>query len=123
MSSRILPLDCKNAKKILNALGYEQAKDPIYKASIAENCRAVSLQDSYWVKQDDESITWKDVDIRQNHLNRVMMQIVLQGDSLTISGKILTPELTTQGAYAKCWKRENNALYLYKQADNGERAG
>lgn len=120
LSSRILPLDRENAKKILNALGYEQAQDPLYKAQIAETSRAVSLQDTYWVKKDEESLTWKDVDIRQNHLNKVMMQVALKGDSLTITGRCHTPELTTNGAYAKCWKRENNDLYLYKKGKNGE---
>lgn len=120
LSSRILPLDRENAKKILNALGYEQAQDPCYKANIAEHCRAVSLQDTYWVKSENESISWKDVDIRQNHLNKVMMQVALKGDSLTITGRCHTPEITTNGAYAKCWKRENRDLYLYKKGKNGE---
>lgn len=120
LSSRILPLDRENAKKILNALGYEQTQEPSYKAKIAENCRAVSLQDTYWVKSDKESISWKDVDIMQNHLNKVLMQVALKGDSLTITGKCHTPELTTNGAYAKCWKRENKDLYLYKKGKNGE---
>ena len=115
LSSRILPLDRENAKKILNALGYEQAQDPLYKAQIAETSRAVLLQDTYWVKKDEESLTWKDVDIRQNHLNKVMMQVALKGDSLTITGRCHIPELTTNGAYAKCWKRENRDLYIYKR--------
>lgn len=120
LSSRIVSLDRENAKKILNALGYEQSQEQSYKAKIAEDCRAVSLQDTYLVKSDNESISWKDVDIRQNHLNKMMMKVALKGDSLTITGRCHTPEITTNGAYAKCWKRENRDLYLYKKGKNGE---
>ena len=68
LSSRVLPLSRKNAKWIYNTLKLEQRQDEVYKAKIALFCRAVSLQDNYWVKLDGDTRKWKDVNIRTNHL-------------------------------------------------------
>lgn len=119
LARRILPLDRENAKKILNTLKCSQMQDAITKAKVAISCRAVSLQDNYWVKLEDDNVSWKDVDIRQNRLSNILAQIALHGRSLTLTGKVHTPELTTHGAYAKCWKREDGDLYLYKAGFRG----
>ena len=119
LSSRVLPLSRKNAKWIYNTLKLEQRQDEVYKAKIALFCRAVSLQDNYWVKLDGDTRKWKDVNIRTNHLNEILAQIALHGSSLTLQGELTTPELTTHGAYAKCWKREDGDLWLYKMGADG----
>lgn len=120
LSSRVLPLDRDNAKKILGLLGLEQAQSPEYRAKVALTCRAVSLQDNYWVKSEDDRVSWFEVDLRQNKLSEIVAQVALHGSSLTLQGKVHTPELTTNGAYAKCWRRENGQLYLYKKGANGD---
>lgn len=119
LSMRVLPLDRENAKKILMLLKLEQSQSPVYRAKIAISCRAVTLQDNYWIKLEKDKITWKDVDIRQNKLSKIVAQVALHGTSLTLQGKVHTPELTLHGAYAKCWKREDGDLYLYKRGHNG----
>ncbi len=119
LANRVLPLSRKNAKWIYNALKVEQLNSDIEKAKVSVLCRSVSLLDNYWVKQENESVKWKDVDIRQNHLNEILTQIALHGASLTLEGSLCSPEMTTHGAYAKAWKRENGELYLYKMGANG----
>lgn len=121
LAARVLPLDRENAKKVLNLLRLEQTQSPEYRAKIALFCRAVSLQDNYWFKEEKEDILWKDVDIRQNKLSDVVAQVALHGSSLTLQGKVQTPELTTHGAYAKCWKRDHDELFLYKKGFQGEK--
>lgn len=120
LSSRVLPLTRENAKKIYNLFGFSQAQDEISKCKIAILCRAVSLQDNYWVKLENDKTEWKDVDLRTNHLNEIVAQVSLHGSSLTLQGKETTPELNGQGAYAKAWKRENGKLYLHKVGSNGK---
>lgn len=115
LAMRILAIDRDNAKKILNLLGLSQSQDLYTKRNIALSCRAVSLQDNYWVKGFDESISWSDVSLRTNSLSRAVTQVALHGSSITLQGRVRTPELTTQGTYAKAWKREKNDLYLYKR--------
>lgn len=119
LAGRVLSIDRANAKKILSVLGLEQAQDPIYRAKIAISCRAVSLQDNYWVKLKNDKVGWCNVDIHTNRLSNIVAQIALHGSSLILQGKVNTPELTTYGAYAKCWKREDSELYMYKAGFNG----
>lgn len=115
LAMRTLTICRDNAKRILNLLGFPQSQDPYTRRDIALSCRAVSLQDNYWVKGVDENISWSDVNLRTNSLNQEIAQAALHGNSVTLKGKICTPELTTQGTFAKAWKRENEDLYLYKR--------
>ena len=121
LASRVLPLTRKNAKKIYQLFGYEQLQDAPSKARIATICRAVSLQDDFWIKLEDDKATWDDVNLRKAHLSEIVAQVSLHGSSLTLDGKgdeIKTPELNGQGAYAKAWIREPDGLYLHKRGGN-----
>lgn len=119
LARRVLPIDRENAKRIYNLIGIDQIQSDDNKAKFAIMCRAVSLQDNYWVKLDGEKETWNDVNIRTNPLNGVLTQVALHGTSLTLSGSIISPEITGQGAYAKAWKREDGDLWLYKAGAKG----
>ena len=120
LANRVLTLSRKNAKWIYNLLKFEQIQTETHKAKIALVCRAVSLQDSYWVKLEDDTSQWDDVNIRTNHLNEIIAQVALHGKSLILQGSLVSPELTTHGAYAKAWRRhEDGSLWLYKLGHNG----
>lgn len=115
LASRVLPISRDNAKKIYNLFSFEQAQDEYSKAKIALVCRAVSLQDNYWVKLENDKVKWADVDLRTNKLSDIVAQVSLHGSSLSLQGSLATPELTGQGAYAKAWFREDDDLWLYKR--------
>ncbi|MCD8039046.1 MAG: hypothetical protein LUE96_08180 [Lachnospiraceae bacterium] len=116
LANRVLPLSRANAKKIYQLFKLEQVQSPQEKAKIAILCRAVSLQDNYWLKLGSDKTKWSDVDLRTNSLSEVVAQIALHGTSLSFEGSFNTPELTNQGAYAKAWKREEDGvLWLYKR--------
>lgn len=119
LASRVLSLSRENAKKIYNLFGYQQLQDDISKAKIAILCRAISLQDNYWVKLENDNIKWKDVNLRANSLSQTVAMVSLHGSSLTLQGEARTPEMNGQGAYAKAWIRENNELYLLKKGQKG----
>lgn len=116
LSERVLPLSRTNAKKIYNAFSIEQSNSPIYRAQIAITYKAVSLQDNFWIKNINDETSWDDINLRTNSLSEAVAQIALHGKSLTIQGKVHTPEINGQGSYAKAWKRENGDLYLYKRS-------
>lgn len=120
LSHRVLPISRDNAKKIYSLFRFEQVQGERDKAKIAILCRAVSLQDNYWIKLEDDNKTWDDVDLRKNSLSDVVAQVSLNGSGLSIQGIPHTPELTGQGAYAKAWFREEDGvLWLYKRGHNG----
>lgn len=119
LTGRTLLLSRSNAKWIFNALGIPQIETQDNKLKIALVCRAVSVLDKYWVKNENDGAEWKYVDIRSNPLNEIVTQIALHGKSLTFQGSYNTPELTTNGAYAKAWRRVGGKLWLYKLSANG----
>lgn len=121
LSSRVLLLSRKNAKKIYDTLGMDQSDDKYTKARIALMCRAVSVLDNYWLKIDGESLDWDSVNIRINKLNEMVAQVALHGDSITFAGSYDSPEYTTHGLYAKAWRRhDDTSLWLHKLDSNVE---
>lgn len=119
LASRTLPLSRANAKYLYNLLGFDQISDDITKARISIECRAVSLQDNYWIRLPGESKTWRQTDLRENPLNEIFTQVALHGVSLTFTGDFVSPEMSTYGAYPKAWFRESDGLYLYKRGSVG----
>ena len=123
LAERALPLTRENAKKVYNLFGFAQLESLTNKARIAIACRALSLQDNYWIKLDGDSVKWDDVDLRKVHLNEDIAQVSLCGSSFSIQNKqgeaVRCPELTGQGAYAKAWFREDGGLYLHKLGHQG----
>lgn len=75
----------------------------------------LSLNDTFWVKQADSQLCWRDVSLFQNDFDEIIAEDALNGSfseqSLSSSP---SPEFTTDGYYAKCWKRESDGIYLYK---------
>ena len=116
--NRSLSVKRENAKFIMNQLNIKQNNDfeSRYKAMIL--CKALSATDDYWITNNTNEL-WENVNVRSNPLHETLQQISLFGRSLSITGKIISPELTNQGAYAKAWYRENNNLYLFKANTNG----
>lgn len=119
LSMRVLSLDRENAKKILNTLGLPQMQDPVSKAKVALTCRGTSLSDNYWVYTGG-GVQWNTVNLRTNSLSNAVASVALHGSSLSISGEVQTPELTTHGAYAKAWKRLDGELWLFKCGHRGD---
>ncbi len=121
LANRVLLLSRANAKWIYNLFLFEQTGTDEQRVKIAMTCRAVSVLDPYWLKfDDDKDICWNSVDVRKNPLNEIVAQVALHGKSLTLAGSPVTPELTTNGAYAKAWRRHPDGnLWLYKLGANG----
>lgn len=123
LADRVLLLSRSNAKLIYNALNFEQSDSPLSRAKVAITCRAISLLDNYWIKLDGDNTTWSKVNLRHNSLNEIVTQIALHGKSLTFQGSYNTPELTTNGVYAKAWRRHNDGkLWLHKLSNNGNQS-
>lgn len=121
LANRVLLLSRANAKWIYNLCHFEQVGTDEQKVKIALACRAVSVLDPYWLKfEEDGELSWRQVNVRENPLNEILAQVALHGKSLTLQGSLVTPELTTNGAYAKAWRRHGDSLlWLYKLGANG----
>lgn len=117
--NRALSVNRENAKYIMNQLGIRQNNDFESRYKIMVLCKALSVADCYWIT-DNNNEKWKDVNLSENPLHETLQQIALFGRSLTVTGKLRSPEITGQGAYAKAWYRENGKLLLFKaSSQNG----
>ena len=107
----------------------ERRKAPKHRAHIAELLReygcetldgylnvthALSLNDTFWVKQADSPLTWADVSLYRNPFNAVISEAAFDGFIRSSGFSSTSPEFTTDGQYAKCWVRENGTIQLCK---------
>lgn len=111
--NRTMNVGRTNAKKLLAGFRLSQSNPYM----IARLFHFASLSDCYWMKEADEKISWKDVSLFTNSLEKAVSASALLGISTSfspITEKLHTPELTVQGMSAKAWIREGDGLYLYK---------
>lgn len=110
-SNRVFQIEREHAKTMLHVLDLS----PKQRWQIALACKALSLMDCYWLKVEESTDTWVSVNFYHNPFCEELGLVAFTGN---YTGSFIvrydTPELTTQGAYAKCWRRENGQLYMYK---------
>lgn len=110
---RALSISRTNAKELLNGLDISQ----INPVKICLKSHSVSLQDCYWTKDDNEIITWHEVNPYTNLIDKKIASIAFSGLNMKVSAhRLHSPELSTQGVSAKCWNRCNGNIYMYKVA-------
>ncbi|MCC8104868.1 MAG: hypothetical protein LIO99_02460 [Clostridiales bacterium] len=117
-AARVLTLDRKYAKEILNSIGMRQAVTDRERAEIALSYRCASLTDVFWVKLSDENVSFSEVNLYDNHLDNAFMDIALRGRQYSVDNQSLARDLSTNGCFPKAWKREENGFRLYK--DGGD---
>ena len=63
-------------------------------------------------------MTWNEVSLYRNEFDELVSNAAFDGiiSSTTLSST--SPEFGTDGAYAKCWQRENGTVYLYKSGSD-----
>lgn len=83
---------------------------------------AASINDTFWVKTDNENIKWEDVSFYRNEFNETVSKLAFEGIGLYgLKLSSTSPELSTSGSFRKCWKREYGEIYLYKRGSTGAR--
>lgn len=75
---------------------------------------ALSLNDTFWVKQSGEALLWADVSLYANAFNEIISEAAFDGTIRETDFSATSPEFGTDGYYAKCWVRESEQIYLYK---------
>lgn len=113
-ATRVLTLDRKYAKEILNSIGMGQAVTDRDRAQIALSYHCVSLTDVFWVKPAGEKLSFSDVNLYENHLSNAFISVSLRGKQLTVDNQSLARDLSTNGCFPKAWKRERNQFFLLK---------
>ena len=80
----------------------------------------LSINDTLWVKSSEEDITWNDVSLYRNPFNDVISKLSFDGNGMYGQQLSTTsPELTTNGAFDKCWIKDDTGIYLLKVGSTG----
>ena len=122
-SSRVLTLDRKYAKEILNSIGAKQAVTDRDRAMIAISYHGLSLTDVYWIKLNREKVSFEDLSLFRHSLSGAFADVSLNGRSLTVqNAELIKPsdaagDIGTQGVAPKAWVREDGTFYLLKNGD------
>lgn len=81
---------------------------------------AASLNDTFWIKAENESLTWRDISLYQNEFNETISRLAFEGVGLQgFQFSDTSPELSTEGSFKKCWRKEEDGIYLYKRGSEG----
>lgn len=82
----------------------------------------LSLTDTLWVKSGRENVTWREVNLYENNFDEVVSKLSFDGNGLFgIQMSTTSPELTTDGAYDKCWLNQDDGIHLIKTGSDGAR--
>ena len=116
-ATRVLTLDRKYAKEILNSIGVAQAVTDRQRAKIALSYRCTSLTDVFWVREKGEKTCFSDINLYENHLSNTFIDIALRGKQYTVQNEYLARDLSTNGCFPKAWQRFGNGFRLLKDGD------
>ena len=117
-ASRVLSLDRKYAKEILNSIGVSQAVTDLDRAQISLSYHCVSLTDLFWVKKKEEDVSFEKINLYDHSLNEALVELPLRGKSMTVTNEELAQDLSTKGCFPKAWIRREDGFVLLK--DGGE---
>ena len=82
----------------------------------------LSLTDTLWVKSNKEDVNWKQINLYENKFDEVVSKLSFDGNGLFgIQMSTTSPELTTDGAYDKCWLNKDDGIHLIKTGSDGAR--
>lgn len=77
---------------------------------------AVSLNDTFWVKQANSDLCWNQASLHQNEFDQLISEAAFDGSVSSSELSTTSPEFGTDGNYAKCWVREENEIFSIRLA-------
>lgn len=113
-ASRVLSLDRKYAKELLNSIGAAQAITDAGRAKISQSYHCVSLTDVFWVRKYGEDVTFAELNLYDNPLNEAIVELSLKGRQMTVTNHELAPDLSTKGCFPKAWICDGKKFRLLK---------
>lgn len=116
-ASRILTLDRRYAKEILNSIGAAQAVTDRERAQIALTYHCLSLTDLFWVRREGEDTAFGEINLYDNHLDNAFVDVSLRGKQITVQNDSLIRDLSTNGCFPKAWIRTETGFRLLKDGD------
>ena len=119
LTRRIVPKHRHYIQMMLGNLGIMRMEP----RAIIEMCKGLSLNDVYWVTPDSFKGAWREYNLYSNEFSKTLAVMAFTGgtrDEFNAAKDITSsPEFTTNGMLAKCWRRIDNNVLLYKSGTEG----
>ena len=116
LKRRTIPSNRAYVQNFLAKLGLNE-KDT---KGIIDFCKGLSLNDCYWVGEENFNGKFADNNLYDNRFSNVLSHIAFTGyGSFQKSSLRSSPEFTTNGMLAKCWRRVDGKIVLYKSGTEG----
>ena len=117
LSRRVVPRNRRNIDALMAATSLEARNV----RGIIEICRGLSLNDVHWVVPNDFKGSWKDCNLYDNEFSQAIALTAFNGMGSAIERLdwISSPEFSTNGMLAKCWRRIDGRVALYKSGTDG----
>ena len=117
LSRRVVPRNRRNIDALMAATGLDARNV----RGIIEICRGLSLNDVHWVVPNDFKGLWKDCNLYDNEFSQAIALTAFNGMGSAIERLdwISSPEFSTNGMLAKCWRRIDGRVALYKSGTDG----
>ena len=88
--------------------------------SIINMCKGLSLNDSYWVVEEEDNGTFAKNNLYENPFSNVLAALAFTGYGSSLRSSLRSsPEFTTNGMLPKCWRRVDGKVTLYKGGTMG----
>jgi len=116
IKSRTIPANRAYVQNFLAKLNLNE-KDT---KGIIDICKGLSLNDCYWIADEDFKESFAKINLYDNHFSRTLSYIAFTGYGSSVKSTFRSsPEFTTNGMLAKCWKRVDGKILLYKSGTEG----
>ncbi len=116
IKGRVVPSNRAYVENFLAKLGLNE-KDT---KGIIDICKGLSLNDSYWIVAENFSGSFEKHNLYNNPFSSTIALIAFTGyGSINRTPFRSSPEFTTNGMLAKCWRRVGGKILLYKSGTEG----
>jgi hypothetical protein len=116
LKNRTIPANRAYVENFLARLGLNE-KDT---KGIIDICRGLSLNDSFWTPAARYTGSFAKNNLFENCFSNTLASIAFTGHgSMRPSSFMSSPEFTTNGMLAKCWRRVGGKIMLYKSGTEG----
>ncbi len=116
LKRRTIPGNRAYVQNFLAKLGLNE-KDT---KGIIDFCKGLSLNDGYWVVEENFTGKFSENNLYDNRFSNVLSHIAFTGyGSFQKTSLRSSPEFTTNGMLAKCWRRVDGKIVLYKSGTEG----
>ncbi|MBQ3290168.1 MAG: HTH domain-containing protein [Kiritimatiellae bacterium] len=116
LTRRTVPRNRRHIEELMARLGLNSRNIQ----GIVRLCRGLSVNDVYWVDDEKFSNTWANVNLYTNPFTEAISLVAFSGEGPDFQGQwTSSPEFTTNGMLAKCWRRLDGKVLLYKSGTEG----